>query len=77
MRPTPPSPRSGHRAPLHYAVREGHANVVQLLLQHSALAHGVVEHLCRWLALHHGVNPKEIGLWTLFHASGNAHMWLV
>ena len=26
------------------------------------------------LALHHGVNPKDIGLWTLFRASGNAEL---
>ena len=37
----------GPLAPLHYAVREGHANIVQLLLQHGADAHAVVEHLCR------------------------------
>jgi ankyrin repeat protein len=37
----------GPLAPLHYAVREGHASIVQLLLQHGAVAHGVVEHLCR------------------------------
>jgi ankyrin repeat protein len=32
----------GPLAPLHYAVREGHAGVVQLLLEHGADAHGVV-----------------------------------
>jgi ankyrin repeat protein len=26
------------------------------------------------LALHHGVNPKDIGLWSLFRASGNAEL---
>ena len=34
-------------APLHYAVREGHASIVQLLLQHGANAYVVVETLCR------------------------------
>jgi ankyrin repeat protein len=34
-------------APLHYAVRQGHAGIVQLLLDHGADAHVVVEHLCR------------------------------
>ncbi len=34
-------------APLHHAVREGHASLVQLLLEHGADAHVVVEHLCR------------------------------
>ena len=34
-------------APLHYAVREGHASIVQLLLQHGADAYVVVEPLCR------------------------------
>ncbi len=33
----------GPLAPLHYAVREGHASIVQLLLQHGADAHVVVE----------------------------------
>ena len=37
----------GPLAPLHYAVREGHAGIVQLLLQHGADAHVVVEPLCR------------------------------
>jgi ankyrin repeat protein len=37
----------GPLAPLHYAVREGHASIVQLLLQHGADEHVVVEHLCR------------------------------
>jgi ankyrin repeat protein len=32
----------GPLAPLHYAVREGHAGIVQLLLQHGADAHVVV-----------------------------------
>jgi ankyrin repeat protein len=50
LRETPSLARqvpAGPLAPLHYAVREGHANIVQLLLQHGADAHGVVEHLCR------------------------------
>ena len=33
----------GTLAPLHYAVREGHAGIVQLLLQHGADAHVVAE----------------------------------
>ncbi len=37
----------GPLAPLHYAVREGHAGIVQLLLDHRADAHVVVEPLCR------------------------------
>jgi ankyrin repeat protein len=37
----------GPLAPLHYAVREGHAGIVQLLLEHGADAHVVVEPLCR------------------------------
>ena len=37
----------GPLAPLHYAVREGHAGIVQLLLEHGADAHTVVEQLCR------------------------------
>jgi ankyrin repeat protein len=37
----------GRLAPLHYAVSEGHAGIVQLLLEHGADAHGVVEQLCR------------------------------
>jgi ankyrin repeat protein len=37
----------GPLAPLHYAVREGHAGLVQLLLEHGADAHVVVEPLCR------------------------------
>ncbi len=37
----------GPLAPLHYAVRGGHANIVQLLLQHGADAHGAVQYLCR------------------------------
>ena len=37
----------GPLAPLHYAVREGHAGIVQLLLEHGADAHVVVDPLCR------------------------------
>jgi ankyrin repeat protein len=37
----------GPLAPLHYAVREGHAGIVQLLLDHGADAHVVVVQLCR------------------------------
>jgi ankyrin repeat protein len=37
----------GPLAPLHYAVREGQAGIVQLLLEHGADAHAVVEQLCR------------------------------
>jgi ankyrin repeat protein len=37
----------GPLAPLHYAVREGHAGIVQLLLEHGADARVVVEYLCR------------------------------
>ena len=37
----------GRLAPLHYAVREGHAGIVRLLLEHGADAHVVVEQLCR------------------------------
>jgi ankyrin repeat protein len=37
----------GPLVPLHYAVREGHAGIVQLLLEHGADAHAVVEQLCR------------------------------
>jgi uncharacterized protein len=37
----------GPLAPLHYAVREGHAGIVQLLLEHGAEARLVVEPLCR------------------------------
>jgi ankyrin repeat protein len=50
LRETPPLARqvlSGPLTPLHYAVREGHAGIVQLLLQHGADAHVVVQHLCR------------------------------
>jgi ankyrin repeat protein len=50
LRETPPLARQvlvGPLAPLHYAVREGHAGIVQLLLEHGADAHAVVEHLCR------------------------------
>jgi ankyrin repeat protein len=45
-RETPPLARHvpvGPLAPLHYAVRDGHASIVQLLLQHGADAHVVVE----------------------------------
>ena len=38
---------AGPLAPLHYAVREGHADIVRLLLEHGADAHAVVEQLCR------------------------------
>ncbi len=38
---------AGPLAPLHYAVREGHAGIVQLLLDHGADAHAVVQQLCR------------------------------
>jgi ankyrin repeat protein len=38
---------SGPLAPLHYAVREGHAGIVQLLLEYGADPHAVVEQLCR------------------------------
>ncbi len=37
----------GPLAPLHYAVREGHAGIVQLLLHYGADAHVVVKNLCR------------------------------
>ncbi|HWY86092.1 MAG TPA: ankyrin repeat domain-containing protein [Gemmataceae bacterium] len=50
LRETPSLARQvpvGRLAPLHYAVREGHAGIVQLLLEHGADAHVVVEHLCR------------------------------
>jgi ankyrin repeat protein len=50
LRQTPSLARQvlvGPLAPLHYAVREGHAGIVQLLLQHGADAHVVVQHLCR------------------------------
>jgi ankyrin repeat protein len=46
LRETPSLARqvpAGPLAPLHYAVREGHASIVQLLLQHGADAHVVVE----------------------------------
>ena len=33
----------GPLAPLHYAVREGHTSIVQLLLEHGADAHVVLE----------------------------------
>ena len=48
LRETPSLARqvpAGPLAPLHYAVREGHAGIVQLLLQHGADAHVVVEAL--------------------------------
>ena len=50
LRETPSLARqvpAGPLAPLHYAVREGHAGIVQLLLEHGADAHAVVKHLCR------------------------------
>jgi ankyrin repeat protein len=50
LRETPSLARQvpvGPLAPLHYAVREGHASIVQLLLEHGANAHVVVENLCR------------------------------
>jgi ankyrin repeat protein len=50
LRETPSLARQvlvGPLAPLHYAVREGHASIVQLLLQHDADAHAVVESLVR------------------------------
>jgi ankyrin repeat protein len=34
-------------APLHYAVREGHTGIAQVLLEHGADAQVVVQHLCR------------------------------
>jgi ankyrin repeat protein len=37
----------GPLAPLHYAVRAGHAGIVRLLLEHGAEAHAAVAHLCR------------------------------
>lgn len=37
----------GRLAPLHYAVREGHAGIVKLLLQHGADPHVAVQQLCR------------------------------
>ncbi len=45
LRETPPLAHQvpgGPLAPLHYAVREGHAGIVQLLLEHGADAHVVV-----------------------------------
>jgi ankyrin repeat protein len=50
LRKTPPLANEvpgGPLAPLHYAVREGHAGIVQLLLQHGADAHVIVKHLAR------------------------------
>jgi ankyrin repeat protein len=38
---------AGRLAPLHYAVREGHARIVRLLLDHGADVHVVAEQLCR------------------------------
>jgi ankyrin repeat protein len=37
----------GPLAPLHYAVREGHVGIVQILFENGADAHGVVEQLCQ------------------------------
>ena len=37
----------GPLAPLHYAVREGHAGIVQVLLEHGADAYVIVKHLAR------------------------------
>ena len=50
LRETPSLARQvlvGPLAPLHYAVREGHAGIVQLLLEHGADAQVVVEPPCR------------------------------
>ena len=50
LRETPSLARQvsvGPLAPLHYAVREGHAGIAQVLLEHGADAHVVVQHLCR------------------------------
>src|SRR6516162_2191658 len=50
LRETPSLARQvlvGPVAPLHYAVREGHADIVQLLLEHGADAQVVVEPPCR------------------------------
>jgi len=50
LRETPSLARqvpAGPLAPLHYAVREGHAGIVQLLLENGADAHVVVQYLCR------------------------------
>ncbi len=50
LRETPSLARQvpgGPLAPLHYAVSEGHAGIVQLLLEHGADAHAAVEQLCR------------------------------
>jgi ankyrin repeat protein len=50
LRETPSLARQvlvGPLAPLHYAVREGHAGIVQLLLEHGADARVVVEPPCR------------------------------
>jgi ankyrin repeat protein len=50
LRETPSLARQVHvgpLAPLHYAVREGHAGIVHLLLEHGADAHVAVEPPCR------------------------------
>jgi ankyrin repeat protein len=50
LRKTPPLANEvpgGPLAPLHHAVREGHAGIVQLLLQHGADAHVIVKYLAR------------------------------
>jgi len=50
LRETPSLARQvnvGPLAPLHYAVREGHTGIVQLLLQYGADPHVVVVQLCR------------------------------
>jgi len=91
LRETPslaPQVLVGPLAPLHYAVREGHASIVQLLLQHGADAHVVVENLWRIplrtvdVAAARGFSEVgalidkaiEAALWSLFRASGNAEL---